>query len=87
VSADIELPAKKKRAAWDTKGRLQDMEELTGALHQMLNKSTGTITEITQTLETNASKSKFSQVAVKTSFCMICQRSHINTIGNALLSC
>lgn len=58
VSADIELPSKKKRAAWDTKGRLQDMEELTGALHQMLNKSTGNITEITQTLESNANKSK-----------------------------
>ncbi|KAF9287327.1 kinesin-like nuclear fusion protein [Linnemannia elongata] len=56
VSADIELPAKKKRAAWDTKGRLQDMEELTGALHEMLNKSTGNITEITQTLESNANK-------------------------------
>ncbi|KAF9135134.1 kinesin-like nuclear fusion protein [Mortierella sp. GBA39] len=56
VPAGIELPAKKKRAAWDTKGRLEDMEELTGALHQMLNKSTGNITEITQTLETNANK-------------------------------
>ncbi|KAK3811380.1 MAG: P-loop containing nucleoside triphosphate hydrolase protein [Linnemannia elongata] len=56
VSAEIELPVKKKRAAWDTKGRLQDMEELTGALHQMLNKSTGNITEITQTLENNANK-------------------------------
>ncbi|KAF8932358.1 kinesin-like nuclear fusion protein [Haplosporangium gracile] len=56
LSTDIELPAKKKRAAWDTKGRLQDMEELTGALHGMLNKSTGNITEITQTLEINANK-------------------------------
>ncbi|KAG0300593.1 kinesin-like nuclear fusion protein [Linnemannia gamsii] len=56
VSVDIELPAKKKRAAWDTKGRLQDMEEVTGALYDMLNKSTGNITEMTQSLESNANK-------------------------------
>ncbi|KAF9901001.1 hypothetical protein EC991_006617 [Linnemannia zychae] len=56
ASGDVDLPAKKKRAAWDTKGRLQDMEELTGALYQMLNRSTGNITEMTQSLQSNANK-------------------------------
>ncbi|KAF9130195.1 hypothetical protein BGW39_003377 [Mortierella sp. 14UC] len=56
ASEDMDLPAKKKRAAWDTKGRLQDMEELTGALYQMLNKSTGNITEMTQSLVSNSNK-------------------------------
>lgn len=73
VSAEIELPVKKKRAAWDTKGRLQDMEELTGALHQMLNKSTGNITEITQTLENNANKSKSSHGRSHNYFCVVRQ--------------
>ncbi|KAK3836882.1 MAG: P-loop containing nucleoside triphosphate hydrolase protein [Linnemannia gamsii] len=53
---DVGLPAKKKRAAWDTKGRLQDTEELTDTLYQMLNKSIGNITAMTQSLQSNANK-------------------------------
>ncbi|KAG0272528.1 kinesin-like nuclear fusion protein [Linnemannia exigua] len=56
ASQDVGLPAKKKRAAWDTKGRLQDTEELTDTLYQMLNKSIGNITAMTQSLQSNANK-------------------------------
>ncbi|KAF9921082.1 kinesin-like nuclear fusion protein [Linnemannia zychae] len=56
INTDVGQTAKKKRAAWDTKGRLQDMEELTSTLYEMLNKSTGNITKMTQSLESNANK-------------------------------
>jgi hypothetical protein len=62
VAADIlnvlALPKKKKRAAWDTKGRLEDMEELTGTLHQLLHTSATNMTDLTSKLETSESKSK-----------------------------
>ncbi|KAF9574155.1 kinesin-like nuclear fusion protein [Mortierella alpina] len=48
--------AKKKRPAWDTKGRLADMEELTTALHDQLQTSTTSMTDLTSKLESSESK-------------------------------
>ncbi|KAG9320707.1 hypothetical protein KVV02_008808 [Mortierella alpina] len=50
------LVAKKKRPAWDTKGRLADMEELTTALHDQLQTSTTSMTDLTSKLESSESK-------------------------------
>ncbi|KAF9285104.1 kinesin-like nuclear fusion protein [Mortierella alpina] len=50
------LVAKKKRPAWDTKGRLADMEELTTALHDQLQTSTISMTDLTSKLESSESK-------------------------------
>ncbi|CAO3567804.1 unnamed protein product [Mortierella alpina] len=50
------LIAKKKRPAWDTKGRLADMEELTTALHDQLQTSTTSMTDLTSKLESSESK-------------------------------
>ncbi|KAF9583360.1 kinesin-like nuclear fusion protein, partial [Lunasporangiospora selenospora] len=52
----LEFPKKKKRAAWDTKNRLQDMEEITGALHGLLSKSVNSMNGMTNKLELNESK-------------------------------
>ncbi|KAF9960897.1 kinesin-like nuclear fusion protein [Mortierella alpina] len=48
--------AMKKRPAWDTKGRLADMEELTTALHDQLQTSTTSMTDLTSKLESSESK-------------------------------
>ncbi|KAG0264501.1 kinesin-like nuclear fusion protein [Mortierella polycephala] len=56
ILAKLNLPQKKKRAAWDTKGRLQDMEELTSSLNQMLSKSTNNMNSISTKLESNTAK-------------------------------
>ncbi|KAF9182596.1 kinesin-like nuclear fusion protein [Haplosporangium sp. Z 767] len=56
ILARLNLPQKKKRAAWDTKGRLQDMEELTSSLNQMLSKSTNNMNSISTKLESNTAK-------------------------------
>ncbi|KAG0295881.1 hypothetical protein BGZ98_001195 [Dissophora globulifera] len=59
-SADIlntlAMSKKKKRPAWDTKGRLEDMEELTGTLHQLLHTSATNMTDLTSKLESSESK-------------------------------
>ncbi|GJJ71715.1 kinesin family member C1 [Entomortierella parvispora] len=52
----LALPKKKKRPAWDTKGRLEDMEELTGTLHQLLHTSTTNMSDLTSKLESSESK-------------------------------
>ncbi|KAF9101416.1 hypothetical protein BGX29_005631 [Mortierella sp. GBA35] len=56
VGVDVDLQLKKKRAPWDTKGRLQDMEEVTSALYQKLNRSTGNVTNMNMSLESNTDK-------------------------------
>ncbi|KAF9109635.1 kinesin-like nuclear fusion protein [Mortierella sp. AM989] len=56
----LALSKKKKRPAWDTKGRLEDMEELTSTLHQLLQTSTNNMTDLTDKLE--SSESKISQL-------------------------
>ncbi|KAF9433546.1 kinesin-like nuclear fusion protein [Entomortierella beljakovae] len=52
----LAIPKKKKRPAWDTKGRLEDMEELTSTLHQLLQTSTTNMGDLTNKLESSESK-------------------------------
>ncbi|KAF9918915.1 kinesin-like nuclear fusion protein [Linnemannia zychae] len=50
------IPKKKKRPAWDTKGRLEDMEELTAILNAHLQTSNMNMEELTSKLESSESK-------------------------------
>ncbi|KAF9972516.1 kinesin-like nuclear fusion protein [Actinomortierella ambigua] len=52
----FELPKKKKRPAWDTKGRLEDMEELTSIMRQHLQTSNSNQTEMKNMLASSESK-------------------------------
>ncbi|KAG0272182.1 kinesin-like nuclear fusion protein [Linnemannia exigua] len=50
------IPKKKKRPAWDTKGRLEDMEELTAVLNEHLQTSSSNMVDLTSKLESSESK-------------------------------
>ncbi|KAG0249684.1 kinesin-like nuclear fusion protein [Mortierella polycephala] len=50
------IPQKKKRPAWDTKGRLEDMEELMNSLLQLLQTSSADTNDLTNKLEFSESK-------------------------------
>ncbi|KAI1301964.1 kinesin-like nuclear fusion protein [Mortierella claussenii] len=52
----LALSKKKKRAAWDTKGRLEDMEELTSTLHHLLQTSTSNMDDLTNKLQSSECK-------------------------------
>ncbi|KAF8981145.1 kinesin-like nuclear fusion protein [Entomortierella lignicola] len=52
----LALSKKKKRPAWDTKGRLEDMEELTSTLHHLLQTSASNMTDLNSKLESSESK-------------------------------
>ncbi|KAG0263431.1 kinesin-like nuclear fusion protein [Actinomortierella ambigua] len=52
----FELPKKKKRPAWDTKGRLEDMEELTSIMRQHLQTSNSNQSEMKNMLASSESK-------------------------------
>ncbi|KAF9582529.1 NADPH-dependent diflavin oxidoreductase 1, partial [Lunasporangiospora selenospora] len=52
----LAMAKKKKRPAWDTKGRLEDMEALTGTLHELLHTSASNMDELTGKLEMSESK-------------------------------
>ncbi|KAF9995117.1 kinesin-like nuclear fusion protein [Entomortierella chlamydospora] len=52
----LAISKKKKRPAWDTKGRLEDMEELTSTLHHLLQTSTTNMNDLTSKLESSESK-------------------------------
>ncbi|KAF9284830.1 Kinesin-like protein kifc1 [Mortierella alpina] len=51
IRTKFNLPQKKKRAAWDVKGRLQDMEELTNAMQQLQDKYTVKLSGMTNKLD------------------------------------
>ncbi|KAF9967368.1 Kinesin-like protein kifc1 [Mortierella alpina] len=51
IRTKFNLPQKKKRAAWDVKGRLQDMEELTNAMRQLQDKYTVKLSGMTTKLD------------------------------------
>ncbi|KAF9127052.1 kinesin-like nuclear fusion protein [Mortierella sp. 14UC] len=50
------IPKKKKRPAWDTKGRLEDMEVLTAELNELLQTSNSNMVDLTSKLESSESK-------------------------------
>ncbi|KAF9900006.1 kinesin-like nuclear fusion protein [Linnemannia zychae] len=50
------IPKKKKRPAWDTKGRLEDMELLTAELNELLQTSNSNMVDLTSKLESSESK-------------------------------
>ncbi|KAF9344923.1 kinesin-like nuclear fusion protein [Mortierella sp. AD094] len=52
----LAISKKKKRPAWDTKGRLEDMEELTSTLHHLLQTSATNMNDLTGKLESSESK-------------------------------
>jgi hypothetical protein len=56
----LAISKKKKRPAWDTKGRLEDMEEVIGTLCQELVHSTTNMKDLTSKLESSQNKSEFS---------------------------
>ncbi|KAJ1965838.1 kinesin-like nuclear fusion protein [Dimargaris xerosporica] len=51
TASDPQVPIRKKRPAWDTKGRLEDMEEFVGQLHHKLASSTSEIGTMQSELE------------------------------------
>ncbi|KAF9988119.1 kinesin-like nuclear fusion protein [Mortierella antarctica] len=51
IRTKFNLPQRKKRAAWDVKGRLQDMEELTNAMRQLQDKYTVKLGGMTNKLD------------------------------------
>ncbi|KAF9273852.1 kinesin-like nuclear fusion protein, partial [Linnemannia elongata] len=57
------IPKKKKRPAWDTKGRLEDMEELTAVLNEHLQTSSNNMKDLSSKL-----KSSEDQIAQLQSF-------------------
>ncbi|KAG9071698.1 kinesin-like nuclear fusion protein [Linnemannia hyalina] len=57
------IPKKKKRPAWDTKGRLEDMEELTAVLNEQLQTSSHNMKDLSNKL-----KSSEDQIAQLQSF-------------------
>ncbi|KAG0208723.1 kinesin-like nuclear fusion protein [Mortierella sp. GBA30] len=59
------LPKKKKRSPYDTKGRMEDMEELTTALHEQLQTSTTVMSDLTSKLESSESKISELEVFIK----------------------
>ncbi|KAG0232719.1 kinesin-like nuclear fusion protein [Actinomortierella wolfii] len=56
LEAVFELPKRKKRPAWDTKGRLEDMEELTSIMRQHLQTSSNNQAEMKSMLASSESK-------------------------------
>ncbi|KAF9104153.1 kinesin-like nuclear fusion protein [Mortierella sp. GBA35] len=50
------IPMKKKRPAWDTKGRLQDMEELTALLQEQILAQNSNMEDLAPELESGARK-------------------------------
>ena len=59
IRTKFNLPQKKKRAAWDVKGRLQDMEELTNAMRQLQDKYTVKLSGMTNKLEAYTAQSEY----------------------------
>ncbi|KAJ1977068.1 kinesin-like nuclear fusion protein [Dimargaris verticillata] len=51
LTSEPQVPTRKKRPAWDTKGRLEDMEEFVGQLHHKLSSSTSEIGTMQSELE------------------------------------
>ncbi|KAF8935552.1 kinesin-like nuclear fusion protein [Haplosporangium gracile] len=50
------IPKKKKRPAWDTKGRLEDMEELTAVLNEQLQTSSNNMKDLSSKLQSSEDK-------------------------------
>ncbi|KAF9146428.1 kinesin-like nuclear fusion protein [Linnemannia schmuckeri] len=50
------IPKKKKRPAWDTKGRLEDMEELTAILNEQLQTSSNNMKDLSSKLQSSEDK-------------------------------
>lgn len=50
---------KKKRPAWDTKGRLEDMEELTAVLNEHLQTSSNNMKDLSNKLKSSEDQSMY----------------------------
>lgn len=53
------IPKKKKRPAWDTKGRLEDMEELTAVLNEQLQTSSHNMKDLSSKLKSSEDQSMY----------------------------